>query len=186
MTHIDSSIIDGLNIALNEATIIGLHPDIKERVVQMNIKPVAIQSDGIIPISNTIFLRGVGRIAASYKLNNDDKAMIFSPRQLSEKMKEFYNEQIYGWEFINNGQDIFDDWKDNLSFDLIFDENLETALHTIDLFQEDKFSKKNIDIRIWFKEIRIYDANLDELSIQVFVENGERGWQKLYKSGWTT
>jgi len=72
-----------------------------------------------------------------------------------------------------------------VSFDKIICADFEKQ-HTIDLFQEDKYSKKTIDIRIWFDTIDIFDSNLKLFDTQTFIGNGKRGWDKLYKDGWTT
>ena len=72
-----------------------------------------------------------------------------------------------------------------MSFDKIIFDGYEKQ-HTIDLFQEDKYSKKIIDIRIWFDKIEIFDCELKQFEIQTFIDNGKRGWDKLYKDGWTT
>jgi hypothetical protein len=58
--------------------------------------------------------------------------------------------------------------------------------HTIDLFQNDKFSYKAIDIRIWFDEFEIYNSRIKPISIETFISNGKRGWTKLYEEGWET
>ena len=49
-----------------------------------------------------------------------------------------------------------------------------------------KYSKKTIDIRIWFDSIEIFDSDLRPFNIQTFIDNGKRGWDKLYESGWKT
>ncbi|MBI4548443.1 MAG: hypothetical protein HY707_10705 [Ignavibacteriae bacterium] len=53
-------------------------------------------------------------------------------------------------------------------------------------FQEDKYSNKSIDFRIWFDNTDIFDSNNKNISIQTFIGNGKRGWDKLYKDGWST
>jgi hypothetical protein len=187
MKKITQDIKDGLDFALNEASVLGLDFDEKNRTVYITFYPIAIQADGKIPIDNRFLFafRNVARLASSLILDNDTIAIKFEPSQLADKISEYKNEQLYGWEFFDNGDKIFKDWQDNKSFDLIINNNF-IAQHTIDIFQEDKFSKKTIDVRIWFDNIDIFDSNLKPYDIQTFIDNGKRGWAKLDQSGWTT
>src|SRR5690606_10258259 len=187
MTDITTDIKDGLNLALNEASIIGLDFDEGQQTVYVTFYPIAIQQDGTIPNDNRFLFafKNVGRLASSLTLDKDTTAIKFDPDQLADKMSEYKNEQLYGWEIIDNGDVIFKDWKDNKSFDLIINSDFDKQ-HTIDLFQEDKYSKKTIDVRIWFDSIEIFDSNLKPFDIQTFIDNGKRGWDKLYESGWKT
>lgn len=188
MTDITEDIKDELNLALNEAIIVGLDFDKERKTVYLTLYPIAIQQDGTIPNDNRFLFafRNVGRLASSLTLEPETKAIKFDTNELSDKMSEFKNESLYGWEFIDNDEElIFKQWKDNVSFDKIFSDTFEKQ-HTIDLFQEDKYSKKTIDIRIWFDKIEMFDSDLKPFDAQTFIDNGKRGWDKLYKDGWTT
>lgn len=179
MTDITQEIKDGLNYALNEASIIGLDFNAGQQTVYVTFYPIAIQQDGTIPNDNRFLFafRNVGRLASSLTIDKDTKAIKFDPDQLADKMSEYKNEQIYGWEFIDNGDAIFKSWKDNKSFDLVITTEFDKQ-HTIDLFQEDKLSRETIDLRIWFDRLDIFDSNLKPFDIQTFIENGRRGWSK--------
>jgi len=187
MATISQDIKDGLNFALNEATLLGLDFDEKQRNVYVTFSPIAIQTDGTVPADNRVLFafKNVGRIASSLTLKKDTDAIKFEARELAEKINEYKNEQLYGWEFIDNGANLFKDWESNKSFDLILNESFEDQ-HTIDLFQEDKYSTKSIDIRLWFDTIEIFDSNLNPVTFQTFIDNGKRGWEKINQSGWTT
>lgn len=188
MTDITQDIIDGLNLALNEAIILGADFDEMRRTVYVTFYPVAVQKDGTIPNDNRFLFafRNVGRLASSLTLEPESKAIKFDANELADKMSEFKNESLYGWEFIDNSEElVFKQWKDNISFDKVIFDDYEQQ-HTIDLFQEDKYSKKTIDVRIWFDKIEIFDCELRQFGIQTFIDNGKRGWDKLYKDGWTT
>lgn len=187
MATFSQDIRDGLNFALNEATVLGFDFDELERTAYVTISPIAIQSDGTIPQDNRILLafKNVGRLASSLTLDRDTDAVKFEVRDLAERMSEYKNEQLYGWEFIDNGDKLFKDWENNKSLDLILNERFQDQ-HTIDLFQEDKYSTKSIDMRIWFDTIEIFDSNLNPMTFQTFIDNGKRGWEKINQSGWTT
>lgn len=188
MTDITQDIKDGLNLALNEAIIVGLDFDRERKTVYLTVYPIAIKEDGTIPNDNRFLFafRNVGRLASSLTLDTDTASIKFEPNKLSDQMNEFKNESLYGWEFIDNDEElIFKQWKDNMSFDTIITADFEKQ-HTIDLFQQDKYSKKTIDIRIWFDSIEIFDSILKPFDTQTFIDNGKRGWDKLYKEGWAT
>lgn len=188
MKDITPDIKNGLNQALNEAKIVGLDFDKERKNVYVTFYPIAIQQDGTIPKDNRFLFtfRNVGRLATSLTLDTNLEAVKFDPNELSDKMREFKKESLYGWEFINNSEEIvFKQWKDNVSFDTIISDDYLNQ-DTIDLFQEDKYSKKTIDIRIWFDSIEIFDSDLKPFETQTFIDNGKRGWNKLYEDGWTT
>lgn len=188
MTEINQDIRDGINYALNEATIIGVDFTESHKTISVTFYPIAIQNNGTIPADNRFLFsfRNVARIACSLTNEPDTDAIKFDPNELGEKMSEFKNESIYGWEFIDNDENlVFQQWKDNVSFDTILNTQYGKQ-HTIDLFQEDKYSKKTIDIRVWFESIEIFDSNLELYDTQTFIDNGKRGWEKLYNDGWTT
>jgi len=188
MKNFTQDIKDGLNLALNEAIIVGFSFDKERKTVYLTFYPIAIQQDGTIPNDNRFLFafRNVGRLASSLTLDSEIEAIKFDPSELANKMNEFKNESLYGWEFIDNEEKlVFNQWKDNKSFDTIISNDFDKQ-HTIDLFQEDKFSKKTIDIRIWFDGIEIFDSKLNPFDTQIFIDNGKRGWDKLYASGWST
>jgi hypothetical protein len=184
---ISQNIKEGLNQALNEAEILGLDFNEARKTVYITFYPIAIQQNGQIPFDNRILFafKNIGRIASSLTLNTGEPAIPFNPCQLASKIDEYKNASIYGWEFIDNKEGFFNEWRDNKSFDLIIDNDFNSQ-HTIDLFQEDKFSNKSIDIRIWFDYIEIFDSGLNAVDIQLFIDNGKRGWNKLYQDGWVT
>ncbi len=57
-------------------------------------------------------------------------------------------------------------------------------MNTIDLFAE-QYGKDTvtINIRIWFSNFQIFDFLGKELTKTEFVENAERAWKQLYKTG---
>jgi hypothetical protein len=185
--YMDKDIIQGLNFALNEATILGADIFLCDKLFCVTFCPISVLSDNSIPVDNRVLFvfKNIGRIAASLKNDQNSEAIIFPPEKLPQMLSCFKHEQIYGWEFIDNEEKLYKDWKDNKSFDLILDSNYRKQ-HTIDLFQEDKYSNRNINLRIWFDDIVIVDSVNNHISLETFIANGKRGWGKLYRDGWTT
>ena len=177
----------GLNTALNEAAILGVDFSIADKICCVTFYPIALWEDGSIPDDNRVLFvfHNINRIAASLTKEPDTAAIPFEPEKLPDIFSEFKHESLYGWNFIDNGKKIYKDWENNKSFDLIISESYK-GQHTIDLFQEDRYSNKNIDLRIWFDEIKIFDSKNNPISLEVFIANGIRGWKKLYKDRWST
>jgi len=98
MKDITPEIKDGLNLALNEAIIVGLDFDKERKTVYLTFYPIAIQQDGTIPKDNRFLFafRKVGRIASSLTLDTNTEAIKFDPNELSDKISEFKNESLYG------------------------------------------------------------------------------------------
>lgn len=180
---ITKDIIEGLNVALNEAQIFGIEFDKENEYIAVTFSPISIDQNGEVPTDNRVqfVFKPIGKFFASYRLGNWDdnnaEVLTFEPEEIFDKIKEFEFLAIYGWEFIDNGNKRFDQWKNKLSFD--YESKIGRGLkHTIDLFQEG--NGKHIDLRIWFDEIDVYDSNFKIISLQDFIENGKRGWGAVY------
>jgi hypothetical protein len=176
-------ILNGLNVALNEATLLGIEFDRDKELIFVTFSPVAIDVNGQIPEDNRVQLifKPIGKFIASYRLGdwNDETATTvkFEPEQIFEKVQEFGKGSIYGWEFIDCEKQSNDNWKDRLSFEFI-SKNNSGRQHTIDLFQASE--GKHIYIKIWFDELEIYNPKQEPIDFQTFIDNGKRGWDGIY------
>lgn len=83
---------------------------------------------------------------------------------------------IYGWEFIDVGEDDFARWSNRLSFDVVW--VASAASHSIDLFQDS--GNRIFGMRIWFDDIAIQDAEGQAVEIDSFIADGVRWWDALY------
>jgi hypothetical protein len=176
-------ILNGLNVALNEATLLGIEFDRDKERIAATFSPVAIDTNGQIPEDNRVQLvfKPVGKFVASYRLGdwNDESAQTikFEPEQIFEKVQEFGSGSIYGWEFIDCKKESNENWKDRLSFEFNSNKNAGQQ-HTIDLFQASE--GKHIDIKIWFDELEIRSPKHETIDFQTFIDNGKRGWDGIY------
>lgn len=178
---------DKLNLAFNESKI--NYIGIESEDVEVLMDCISMNSDYKFPDDDRhkFVFSDFGRIAISYKLGewDDEKAEIvkIQPNELKSKFDGLKLDSMYGWEFINLDNKTFDDWKDKISLDIINKDNWN-EMNTIDLFAE-QIGKEavTIDIRIWFKDFQVFDNFGKELTKKEFVENGERGWNQLYKTG---
>lgn len=180
---ISQEIKDGLNIALNEAQILGVKFDEEQGTVDITLAPIAVDENGnFFPDSRVkISIQPVGRFVASYRMGRwDDKnaeVLHFNPREIFSKVQEFVGSPIYGWEFIDCGDKGFDTWKNRLSFDYRSSKQ-HNIQHTLDIFQDN--GQKHLSIRIWFDEFTLCDARHNPISVHKFIEDGKRGWDAVY------
>lgn len=179
--------IDGLNLAFNESTINWI--DVKANSIEVMLDCISMDSDGNFPDDNRIKIvfEDYGRIALCYRKGEweDETAEVVSinPEELKKHLRSLKLDSMYGWEFINLDNDSFDQWKANLSLDVINKPDWE-ALNTIDLFAEQRAKELiTIDVRIWFTDFKIFNYKNLEITKKEFVENAQRGWNQLYKSG---
>jgi hypothetical protein len=176
--------IDGLNVALNEATLLGIEFHRDKEIVAVSFASIAVDSNGKVPEDNRVqfVFKPVGKFIASYRLGRWDDAnaptVEFEPEQIFEKVQEFGHCAIYGWEFIDCKKQSNDNWQDSrLSFSYNSTKN-NGRQHTIDLFQEG--GDKHIDIKIWFDELEIFTPKYEKIEFQTFIDNGKRGWDGVY------
>jgi len=176
-------IINGTNLALNEATLLGVEFHRDKEIVVASLKPVAIDQNGHVPTDNRVqfVFKPVGKFIASYRLGhwNDKTAPLikFEPEEILEKVEQFGHCPIYGWEFIDCKEESDCSWLDKLSFDFNSLNN-HGREHSIELFQEG--GDKHIDIKIWFDEFEIYNPKYEKVELQTFIDNGKRGWDAVY------
>jgi hypothetical protein len=173
----------GLNIALEEAVLLGLEVDSKRRMAAATFAVLTLPETGPVPEDRRVqfLFAPVGRIAASLRNGrwDDPKAGVsqFKLEELLGVVQSFKGLPIYGWEFFdmtiaNN----FDRWVDRCSIDLQLGE--DGHAHTIDLFQEGP--NRHLDIRLWFDEFIIRNPTGGEIALADFAADGKRWWDGLY------
>ncbi len=181
MTNISNEHIDGINLALNEATLLGVEFSKEQETIAVTFAPVALDENGQVPTYNRVqfIFTPIGKFIASLRLGHwdDTKAEIvkFEPEQILEKVEEFGHLSIYGWEFMNCKEDVT--WLDKLSCEFT-SKNSQGLQNNIELFQEG--FQKHIDIKFWFDEFEIFTPTHEKIELQTFIDNGKRGWDGIY------
>ncbi|QXP78816.1 MULTISPECIES: hypothetical protein [Winogradskyella] len=187
---IDKKQKDELDLAFNESKInyVGIESDI----VEVLLNCISMNSNNEFPDDNRfrILFEKYGRIAVSYRKGSwdDESAEIekIKPNELKSKFHGLILDSMYGWEFLNLDEKQFKDWSDKISLDVIQKSNW-SSMNTIDLFAEQIGKDEvTIDIRIWFTDFKIFDFKNRELTKTEFAENGQRGWNQMYKTGIST
>src|SRR5690349_7908259 len=130
----------GLDVAFNEATLLGAEVDSTTRVAGITLSVLTLPEAGPAPADPRmqVLLYGVQRVAASLRLGNwNDLQAPMQPFELSELLsvvQSFGGCAIYGWEFFDLGPEQFESWQGKFSLDVTFCET--PAQHSISLFQE--------------------------------------------------
>ena len=182
---ITPDVAHGLGYALNEATLLGIEPYEDEREVRLGFSVLALPETESGPRSATVtlVLSPVGRIAVSYRLGkwNDEGAPVqpLPLTELADLVHGFRQQPIYGWEFVDSPEERWAHWKDRLSVDV--DWEREGRTHVLDVFQEDlSWGKERIlDVRVWFHDLEVLDAQGYPINVTEFVERGRQWWAAL-------
>jgi len=172
--------IAGLNVALNEATMLGAEVDTERRLAGVTLSVLTLPDEGAAPDDPRVqfLFHPVGRVAASLRLGNwNDSSAEVVPFEVGElsQIVESFKLPIYGWKFFDLDDD-FDQWKDRFSVDYrLGDDGLS---HSVTLFQEGP--DRHLDLRIWFDSFGLQDVTGRVLEIADFIAGGKRWWDGLY------
>ena len=175
--------LDGLGVALNEATLLGLEVDPQRLRAAATLTVLTLPPDGPEPADprRQFIFYPVGRVAASLRHGRWDDAAApveaFSIEQLLSAVQSFGGQPVYGWKFIDR-DDGFSRWSRRLSLDFAGD---HTAMeHSITLFQEGATQNKILEIRLWFRELEIRDPQGEVILLDDFIAGGVRWWDAMY------
>jgi hypothetical protein len=163
--------------------LLGIEFNKKKEAIAATFSPVALTPDGAISSDNRVqfVFSPIGRFIASYRLGqwNDENAKVkeFEPEQIFDEVKEFGQLPIYGWKFIDAGDDAYSAWSDRLSFDYK-SRHPHGLRHTIDLFQDGL--RERIDMRIWFDDLQLFSPKYENIELKDFINNGKRGWDAVH------
>jgi hypothetical protein len=174
--------IQGLGIALNEATLLGMEVDTDRRIAAATFFVLTLPEQGEPPDDARVqfIFSPVGRVAASLRLGRWDDATAevvrFPIEELLPVAHSFGGLPIYGWEFFDAHDKDFPRWADRLSVD--WRDGADGLSHSITLFQE--ANNKHLDICLWFDSFVIKDSQGQGLQLEEFIAGGQRWWDGLY------
>jgi len=174
-----------LNTALNESDWLDIGVDSELRVARFLLRVLTLPEVGNAPADRRVVLRcdGVGRVAASLRGGrwDDDQAPVekVSLDGLSEVVRSFGGQSIYGWEFIDPSDRSWGRWGKRLSLDAVI--GASGGTHVIELFQESGTGPaRHLDLRVWFDELSVTRAEGQPISLEEFAAGGTRWWDALY------
>ncbi len=184
-----------LDIALNEATLVGVDWDAGHRSFALTVAVLSLPEDGGDPPADPrlkLRLAPVGRIAASLRrLGAGDRreTVTLALDDLSAAVAQFGQLPMYGWHFFDAGDEAFNRWSALTSLDVVVGPERS---HTIDLFQDgaDQLTEPPavsrsafLDLRVWFDDLVVERKNGDRLQavpLDVVAADGRRWWEGLY------
>ena len=179
----------GLNIALNEATLLGAELDTQRRRAALTFSVLSLMPSGEPPADPRIqiFLTPVGRAEGSLRYERWDvpeaEAEPFEPIELLE-LVETFKSPVYGWKFFDLPENERL-WRKRLSFSFLSGENGRS--HSITLFQASEDSSlpqshKNriLEFSIWFDALSIKCPDGHKLSLEECIAAGRRWWDAMY------
>lgn len=174
----------GLNVALNEATWLGIDVDQTGDRAAVFVEALTLPAEGPAPedTAAALVLTGVSRIAASLRHGwwNDADAEIeqLALADLDTVVRSFGGCPIYGWEFIDPPEESWAGWRDRLSLDTA--PSGDPAPHILELFQEGGGNPRHLDLRIWFRDLHIMRRTGEHIALQEFIDGGLRWWDGLH------
>ncbi|WP_069165293.1 hypothetical protein [Nocardia altamirensis] len=171
----------GLNVALSEATCLGLEVDAPAGQLRLGLEVLTLPAEQGTPTEDSrvkLTFTGVSRVAASLRTQNwDDVDAQVLPLQLDgldEAIRSFGGGRLHGWEFIDLDDSGWALWGELLSFDTTIDDH-ESA-HVMEFSQEEGIDPRELDVRVWFDNVLIHDSNGREISLAEFIAGGKRWW----------
>lgn len=174
--------ISGLNIALNEAELLGLEVEEGRKLATGTFSVLSLPKHG--PMSDdrrvSIVFKPVGRVVASLRnahwSDPNEEAVPFEIASLLEVVTSFDNHSIYGWDFVDADIEDQSDWMNRLSLDWSSGDDGRT--HSITLFQDQH--NRILDLCVWFDRIELFDSSQKRIRLQDFVDDGKRWWEALH------
>lgn len=173
---------EGLGIALNEATLLGVEIDPSRRIAAVTLRVLTLPEDGPPPADSRLqlLLQPVGRIAASLRGGRwDDPAAPVLPLKEGDVLtasQSFGCLPIYGWRFFDLPGEDFKRWSSRLSLDSRL--GMDGHRHTITLFQEG--NDRHLDLRIWFDDLEFRTTDGCRIGLIEVIEGGKRWWDRMY------
>ena len=173
-----------LNVALNEATLLGFELDPGRRLAGATFAVLALPADGgpmpDDPRAQLLF-HDVSRLAVSLRGGRwDDPAAPVLPvtlDRLLETVQSFGALPVYGWDFFDTGERELAKWGDRLSLDWRAEDG-QKPHHSLTLFQES--SDRHLDFCIWFGSLEARRPNGETIPLEEFAAAGKRWWDAFY------
>jgi hypothetical protein len=128
----------------------------------------------------TLRLTGVSRLVASCRAGRwDDPTAAALPMDvegLRELLRRSGGTPVYGWQFVDDHDRTWPDWRQRLSLDVVLS---GPGGHHLTLFQ-DLQGKAHLDFRVWFTDLSVLDGAGGRLDLDAFIAGGVRWWDAMY------
>jgi hypothetical protein len=169
---------EGLNIALNEAILLGLEVDASRRLGGGTLEVLSLPESGEPPTDRRVqvLFVNVGRVAAILIDPDQPSAVPIQTEQLLETVQSFGGGAIYGWEFVDITDNPLLPPGAGKSLDVEFAGG--SKAHSINLFQE---GRRKLDVCIWFEGLAIRTPDGNEVDVEEFIAGGRRWWDAFHR-----
>ncbi|MVU79786.1 hypothetical protein GPX89_21395 [Nocardia sp. ET3-3] len=178
---LDGLDIKGLNLALSEATCLGIDVDTENATLRLELDVLTLPEDGPPPADCDIYLTltGVSRVACSLRRQRwDDLEPVVLPLTLDglhDAVNSFGGGALHGWDFLDLSDSSWSQWKKLLSFDTELRDT--PGEHMMEFSQEEGIDPRELDLRIWFDGVEVTDKQGTPIPLQQFIDGGVRWWQ---------
>lgn len=172
----------GMNIALNEATLLGLEVDPSRKLAGGTFAVLSLPESGELPTDRRVqvLFVNVGRVAATLTDPSQPGAVPIPIEQLLDAVQSFGGRTIYGWEFFDIKDNPFEPSGAGKSLDIEFEDG--SRAHSINLFQEDgREHGRRLDICIWFEGLALLTPDGNEVDPDEFIAGGRRWWDAFHQ-----
>ena len=187
--ELNQRLVDGLDLALNESRVCGLHFDPPSGMAQLLLEVVALPEVGPIdPDPRRVFLlAGVSRIEVVLRHEQGQVSGPVIPLDSLEDLELFFAsltqaDAMYGWSFIDIAEPS-DDWDVTPSLSLA-GEGSPTSDHTLHWFTEcgrpgpddswDSFALHGV---VHFAELSVERADSSPVPVDEFIADASRWWR---------
>lgn len=176
---------EGLEVALNEATVVGLRAE-PDRVVSLLLHVLALPEEGP-PEPDTrraLVLSGVSRVRVLLRHDVPGEVDYGPPLPLADlaAVEEFFASltrtgDLYGWEFVD-APDLCADWPAEVSLDLTLGPRADDT-HSLYWFNECGRGDESFCIEgvVEFTDVAARYADGTPLPVEDFVAAGHRWWE---------
>jgi hypothetical protein len=172
----------GLNVALNESTLLGFEVNSRHRVAGATFSVFTLPESGPVPEDRRvqIVFRPVGRVAASLRSGRwddpDAEVVPFDLAELLPTVQSFGALPVYGWKFIDVHTKELAKWGDRLSLD--WWTGVDGRSHSITVFQDS--GDRILDLCMFFDGLQIRDPEGREIPLESFIAGGKRWWDAFF------
>lgn len=173
---------DGLNLAINEAALLGFEVDPARRLAGGTFRILTLPETGSMPDDRRvqILFSPVGRVAASLRHGRwDDASADAVPVTLGdvqEVVQSFETRDVSGRRFFDAHEDALERWGDRVSLDWRSgDDGLAHSLTLVLHGAEDR----TFEICVWFDTLQVRSPEGAPIALDAFVAGARRWWRGL-------